>query len=134
MLFRSAMVSHLDHVGSIARCHQAEIIASQVQIRNEPVVLTGDFNDAPGSEVHRVLTSPETGLSDTWQLLEHEEDEESFTHHGFTGTAQACRMDWVLISRSFCTVKDACVVKDNEDGWYPSDHFPYMADLVLRKL
>jgi endonuclease/exonuclease/phosphatase family metal-dependent hydrolase len=121
-------VTHLDHVGHVARLKQAEIIVGWVKERSGPLILMGDFNDVPGSELHRSLAAPETGLRDSWELLELAENDSSMTHHGFDGKPQKGRLDWILISRHF-KVCQACIVRDHERGRYPSDHFPYCVDL-----
>ncbi len=123
-----AAVCHLDHIGSTARVKQAGMIADWVKSCKDPVVLTGDFNDEPGSEVYRILTRPETGLFDTWMMAKMPEDQKSYTHHDFSGMPIAARMDWILATRHFMVLA-VKVVRDNTDGRYPSDHFPYMADL-----
>ncbi len=122
-----AAVTHLDHVGVEARYQQAKIIASWVGQQDLPVILMGDFNDGPSSPVHDVLTAPETGLYDTWEVLKRSETPEAYTHHGFTGIPRLARMDWILADFRF-RVEDVQVVCDQIDGRYPSDHFPYFAD------
>ena len=122
------MVTHLDHMGVKARSEQARIIAAWIKKRNEPVILMGDFNDLPGSPVHKILASPGTGLLDTWQVLGREEDSFSYTHHGFTGVPQDSRIDWILAGPQFKII-DAQVVRDRFGNRYPSDHFPYLVDL-----
>jgi len=124
-------VTHLDHAGGEARLQQARIIAKCLAEVGGPAILMGDFNDRPGSPAHEVLTSPETGLRDTWELLDREEGEGSFTHHGFTGVPQNSRMDWILASSHF-RVKRAEIIRDHINGAYPSDHFPYMVDMELQ--
>ena len=104
------------------------MIADWVKKRSAPVILMGDFNDRPGSPAHELFTSPETGLGDTWSLLGCKEGSESMTHHGFTGVPQKTRMDWIMISPHF-RVKRTEIIRDNQDGRYPSDHFPYMVEL-----
>lgn len=123
-----AGVTHLDHLGVDARRHQAEIIASWAKERKAPKIVMGDFNEEPGGDVHRILTAPETRLADTWEVLEKPEDETAFTHHGFTGTPQLARLDWILAGGF--DVLDAGIVRDQKGGHYPSDHFPYMVDLA----
>jgi len=125
-------VTHLDHMGSEARLEQARIVAEWLSRRSGPRVLMGDFNDVPGSAVHRVLTSPQTGLRDSWQVLGRGEDEMSMTHHNFLGVPQQCRMDWILVSSEFRVV-DTVIVRSNREGRYPSDHFPYAAVLEWEK-
>lgn len=121
-------VTHLDHKGVNARYEQAGMIAAWVRKRNEPVILMGDFNDVPGSEVHQRLIKPQTGLLDTWQALGREEHVDAFTHHGFRGIPQNGRIDWILVSRHF-RITDAIIIRDRFDDRYPSDHFPYMVHL-----
>jgi endonuclease/exonuclease/phosphatase family metal-dependent hydrolase len=122
------VVTHLDHIGAEARLEQAKIISGWIGDRSGPRILMGDFNDVPGSAVHRVLTSPQTGLRDTWQILGRSEDEMSMTHHNFLGVPQQCRMDWVLVSGGFRVV-EAMILRNHRNGRYPSDHFPYKVSL-----
>lgn len=123
-----AAVTHLDHVGTEARDQQSKIVADWAGRADAPVILMGDFNDAPLSPAHRNLTTPMTTLGDTWQLLQKEEGTDSFTHHGFKGMPQLSRMDWILVSPGF-RVTHAEIIHDQVNGSYPSDHFPYMADI-----
>jgi endonuclease/exonuclease/phosphatase family metal-dependent hydrolase len=123
-------VTHLDHVGETARYEQARIIARWLNDIRAPVILMGDFNDRPESNVHRLLTSVDTGLRDTWQVLGYEEGLSSFTHHDFHGVPRKTRMDWILVT-SGLRVTGAQIVRDHRGNSYPSDHFPYMADLEV---
>lgn len=125
----SVAVTHLDHMGRVARIKQAEIIARWVHKRAVPVILMGDFNDGPDSNAHAALANKKTGLSDSWQALGHSEGEESFTHHAFTGTPQKNRIDWILTTKP-PHVRKARIVHDQFDGRYASDHFPYYVDLT----
>jgi endonuclease/exonuclease/phosphatase family metal-dependent hydrolase len=123
-----AAVTHLDHIGVEARYQQAKIIAEWANQQRSPVILTGDFNDGPSSRIHEALTVPRTGLRDTWELMEKEESPQAYTHHGFTGVPQLARMDWILVDVNF-TVTHAEIILDHVNGKYPSDHYPYMADV-----
>ncbi len=125
-------VTHLDHVGVAARLRQAEMLARWVKDRSGPVILMGDFNDAPDSPVHRVLTDPGVGLEDTWRILGRSENARSHTHHGFEGVPQKTRMDWILATRHF-RAADAWIIHDHRGRLYPSDHFPYMVELSLEQ-
>jgi len=121
-------VTHLDHIGNRARYEQGKIIADWVHQQSDPIIIMGDFNDSPESPVHWTLTAPKTDLRDTWQILGHKEDINSFTYHGFQGIPQKTRMDWILISSHF-RVTDGHIIMDHSVGRYPSDHFPYMATM-----
>ena len=125
-------VTHLDHISERARIEAAKMIRNWALERRAPTVLLGDFNDCPGSDVHRILNKPLGPFADSWQVLGMLEDQQSFTHHGFTGIPAKGRIDWILTTQEF-SVLDAAVVSDNEAGSYPSDHFPYWVDLELEK-
>jgi endonuclease/exonuclease/phosphatase family metal-dependent hydrolase len=127
-----AVVTHLDHIGVQARVEQAKRIATWLSERRGPRILMGDFNDAPGSSVHRILASEESALADTWQLLSGEESETSMTHHDFAGHPEKCRMDWVLVSDHLQAL-NAVIVSTHLGGRYPSDHFPYLVELAWRQ-
>ena len=125
-----AVVTHLDHIGKEARFHQAKIIAEQAGRTRFPSLVMGDFNEEPEADVHQILTDPAVGLKDTWQQSGGGWGRDSFTSHGFTGIPQKSRIDWILASKEF-SVDHVQIIKYQEDGFYPSDHFPYMADLRL---
>lgn len=122
-------VTHLDHIGAEARREQGRILARWVMSRPGPHILMGDFNDGPGSPVHRILTDASVGLQDTWEAVGKAEGEAEKTHHGFSGVPQKSRMDWILVTSHF-HVHEAWIIRDHFEGRYPSDHFPYCADLV----
>lgn len=126
----TAAVTHLDHLGVEARYRQAGIISQWANQQRFPVILMGDFNDDPGSRVHDILTSPETDLHDTWEMAGGGDGAQSFTHHGFTGVPQKNRLDWILVDSHF-RVLDARIIRDHVNDAFPSDHYPYMADIEL---
>lgn len=127
-----AAVTHLDHIGKEARLRQAEIIVKWARGLEAPLVLMGDFNEEPDADVYSILTGPGSDLFDTWRLLGKKEGPECYTHHAFTGFPKGNRIDWILVGPAF-TVLDAMPLKYREKGYYPSDHFPYVADLELRE-
>ncbi len=118
-----------------------------------PHILLGDFNSAPGSEVHRRFTAREAGgdggdsksrpsegggaveavrqgarLIDAWVALGKSEDEAG-TGHGFTGIPNT-RIDWILPGDGFTPVSIEAS-HFQKDGSYPSDHFPVVAELRI---
>lgn len=92
--------------------------------KGEPVVVTGDFNDVPGSGAYRILTA---GLADSWTALRKPE---AGTFHGFTGKAEK-RIDWIL-TRGFKPTT-AAIDRQTVGGRYPSDHFAVIATLGFRR-
>ncbi len=125
-------VTHLDHISKRARIEGAKMIRDWAVKREAPIVLLGDFNDFPGSEVHRTLSKPFGPLSDSWQMAGRPEDQQSYTQHGFTGVPTKGRIDWILVTLEF-RILDVCIVRDHQAGRYPSDHFPFLVDLALEE-
>ena len=89
-----------------------------------PVVLTGDFNTTPDSEVHAVLART---LQDAWTTAPRVEGSDA-TFHGFTGNADK-RIDWIFVRG--VQLESVASVTTRWNGRYPSDHFPVVATLRL---
>ncbi|HEY0198760.1 MAG TPA: endonuclease/exonuclease/phosphatase family protein [Rhodanobacter sp.] len=87
-----------------------------------PFVLTGDFNSPPNQPDHALLTQV---LQDA-RLSAPKRSGPEATFHNFTGKPDF-RIDWILY-RGF-TATDVATITTNQDGRYPSDHFPVVADL-----
>lgn len=88
-----------------------------------PIVLTGDFNTEPSSQVYAMLTGI---LHDARKAVAHPEGPAD-TFHDFTGKANQ-RIDWIL-ERGFKPVHFATVTT-HQGKRYPSDHFPVVTDLA----
>lgn len=121
-------VTHLDHLGAVARLEQGSMMAHWVNRQTLPVVLMGDFNDAPGSPVHELLTR--SRLHDAWLTAGKKDSQAFFTRHRFDGVPRVARLDWILTDKRFC-VKGIWIVHDRHQGRYPSDHFPVVADMEM---
>ena len=118
--------THLDHQVQAAREKSAELIRRRMEAlgTSVPIILAGDFNAAAkGNKAYDILT--EGGfLTDTWK------GEEVPTFHNFTGTAnpKLGRIDWIL-TRGDVRAESTKVLRLEEGGQYPSDHFPVVAKL-----
>jgi endonuclease/exonuclease/phosphatase family metal-dependent hydrolase len=111
-----------------ARINSAKLIRSRIQQlpADIPVIMTGDFNAAAGSEPHKILTQD---MKDAWEVTANREGPEG-TFHGFKGTPREARIDWILF-RGPIQAQSVETVTTNRDGRYPSDHFPVFAVLEL---
>lgn len=109
-----------------ARVRGAQLLAARIAAlpRDEPVIVTGDFNAAPDTGAHAALL--QSGLRDAWSIAAARSGPEA-TFHAFTGTPDR-RIDWILV-RGF-DVRVLRTIDTNEGGRYPSDHFPVVAELV----
>ncbi len=97
-----------------------------------PVFAMGDFNEAPTSRAHGILSGADTyaGTSgmfaDPWDTLDLPE---TGTSHGYTGVGTV-RIDWILYGNG-ATPTSAGVDRTAEGEVYPSDHFPVFATFTL---
>jgi endonuclease/exonuclease/phosphatase family metal-dependent hydrolase len=109
----------------LARTRSAQEILTRLNAlpAGLPIVMTGDFNSAPDKPDHAVLTSL---LDDAWiGAGSHGGPEKTF--HNFTGIPDR-RIDWILY-RDFRALTTQTITTQ-QDGRYPSDHFPVVAVLA----
>ena len=94
---------------------------------NRPLIVVGDFNESPDDPVYGEFIHADSPLQDTWRQV-HPAGQEATTQHGFDGLPRGSRIDWILATPPFL-VRRVAIVTDNLEGRYPSDHFPYEAEV-----
>jgi endonuclease/exonuclease/phosphatase family metal-dependent hydrolase len=107
-----------------ARVRCARVIAERISAlpRDAPFILIGDFNTDTGSEPYKVLAP---GLTDAWAKAASKSGPNG-TFNGFKGTTTGPRIDWIFF-RGLARAAQVETITRNEDGRYPSDHFPVFA-------
>ena len=120
--------THFDHRGKVAREEAAKIIRGRVTgfTKGTRVVITGDFNSGEGSKPYQSLVGE--NVIDIFRKVHPERTEEESTFTAWTGRLIGNRIDWVLCSPNF-RVLSAEINRTNENGRYPSDHYPVTATL-----
>ena len=122
--------THLDHMKAESRLGQIKVLASQVKRfwnTADPLFILGDFNDGPESAVRSELMR-QLPLQDSWKLFHSEEET---THHAFNGELpNGQRIDWILVDQRI-KVLSSELDKSNNDGRYPTDHFPVVTKIRL---
>jgi endonuclease/exonuclease/phosphatase family metal-dependent hydrolase len=58
----------------------------------------------------------------------HPEGQEATTQHDFDGKPRGARIDWILATPPF-RVRRVAIITSHQDNRYPSDHFPYEAEV-----
>jgi endonuclease/exonuclease/phosphatase family metal-dependent hydrolase len=115
---------HLDHSKGSVREKQIEVLVREVTNENShgwPLILMGDFNEAPTKAVRRIIKDGFKDLYDPWKKLKKEKQN---SHHNFGKHADyADRIDWVLLPPEF-TAEEVFLDEWQKDGIYPSDHYP----------
>lgn len=123
--------THFDHRGETARTESARLLSQRIpeMAGDLPIFLTGDMNSEPTTEAYSVLTG---FLSDAYVLAgEAKRYGPEFTFTGFAvSDRQGPRIDYILISEGI-SVDRYGVLTDQYMGFYPSDHLPVVADVVV---
>lgn len=131
--FTHCFNTHFDHRGQEARIRSAELMVEQARAipSDAPVIIIGDFNAAAESSRPWAVFK-EGGYQDAWLAAEHREGP-PVTWGAFKAPQPGGdRIDWILFRGPF-SVQHAETVLYNEDGRYPSDHYPVIAQFLLHK-
>lgn len=127
--------THLDHVGTVARHDGAALILERADslAAGRPVIITGDFNSEPDSDVIRQLTDTDNP--------KHITDSRSaaplrygpaWTFHDFGRLGYNDRelIDYVFVKG--LDVRSHGVMAETENGEFLSDHAPVLVNLTVR--
>ena len=118
--------THFDHEGEQARAESATLLAGWIESEGDPTVLVGDFNCEPGSTPHeRLSTVLPSARDDAAEVAGPYE-----TFHGFDGVGSEC-IDHIFVSVDMRVLAFETIDRDDQ-GRYPSDHFPVVASLERR--
>jgi len=127
--------SHLDHIGEIARKKGLELILKKIETLNAdklPVILMGDFNLEPNSES---IVSLKNKMNDSREISNEIPygPEGTFNAFNFESIATK-RIDYIFVSNSQeIEVNKYAVLNNSNHLKFPSDHFPVLIQLNLKK-
>ena len=94
------------------------------------LLLAGDFNAAPDSTPHTLLTDDRRlPLRDVWEIV-RPNDPHPGTYGGWEGLQTKKRIDWLLVAGQV-RVRACDKLEAPVQGRYPSDHYPVIADLQI---
>lgn len=122
--------THLDHMGEVARREGVSLLLGRIDSLSggRPVVLTGDFNATPDSEViaHVLADSRMRHTRDVADVREGASW--SFADYGSIPEADRQLIDYVFVNDGL-DVPMYRVLPDTLDGGYLSDHAPVLVKL-----
>ena len=125
--------THFANDSQPARENSARLVRERVAAldTNLPLILTGDFNAAAGTnQAYHVLTR-DGFFADTWLTARARKGEGLNTSNGFQAIRRnGVRIDWILTRGAF-TVDAIEIVTFSRDGQFPSDHFPVVTRLRM---
>jgi len=131
--------SHWDNIGQTARAESGKLIrrVAAEKAKGDAVIVTGDFNsfeDAPGY-LNLVAPASSDGLTlmDAYRQVHPTISPDELTIHDFKGTQAGRRIDYILHSPHFIAIR-AEIDRTHAGNVYPSDHYPVVAELVMKGL
>jgi endonuclease/exonuclease/phosphatase family metal-dependent hydrolase len=128
------MNTHLDHVGKIARQEGVKLLLERAEALREglPMILTGDFNSSPDSEIIKQVT--ESGKFRDSRLISQFTPDVKGTFHAFGHIPDEEReiIDYVFVTGEI-TVDAYLVVPEKQNNIYLSDHVPVFVKAILSK-
>lgn len=123
--------THLDHIKAETRKNQVQVLTEQIKKGHAngcPLIIMGDFNDSPQSEVRKILINHFPNLEDAWSVFNKIEET---SHHAFKGEIQnGSRIDWILVDKKI-KLENCLMDKSTVNGKYPTDHFPIVCNISL---
>ena len=122
---------HFDHQGVEARRQSGLLMARKIReiAKNAPVICVGDLNSTPDTEQVKTLQAL---LRDAYQATQTPAYGPVDTFNGFKLDAPLLeRIDYIFVSAGYQVLTYA-VLTDSWRGHYPSDHFPVVAEVVLK--
>ena len=124
--------AHFDHHGKIARVESSKLVMKKIKeiAGNQPAVFTGDLNGDHASEWYKSLQNSGL-LFDTYTQVKHPYvNNASFNGWGKQVSATGV-IDHIFVTKHF-TAKRWGILTDTYRGKFVSDHFPILADVVLK--
>ena len=122
---------HFDHQGVVARQESGKLMVARIKeiAKGEPVICTGDFNSTPDTEQIQLLSE---FLNDSRAVTQEPPyGPEGTFNRRFANPVGAGRIDYIFVSDGIDVLRYASLT-DNNGMFYPSDHIPVMAELVLK--
>jgi len=127
--------THFDHVGIEARKNSAKLILEKIreitakETSPHSVVITGDFNSRPESDVYKILTET---FSDAKNISKNGHYGSSISFNGFgKSLEEGNRIDCIFVNDQII-VKQHGIIGETFEGNYPSDHMPVIAEIIIQ--
>jgi len=131
-----AINTHLDHIGKEARIKGVTLVLEKISELGKglPIILTGDFNARPDSEIIKFITGKDTdnSLISTRDHAINKSDKE-WTFHAFGKLPEERRsyLDYIFVNKE-TEVLEYKVAEEKLDDVYLSDHMPVFARIAIK--
>ena len=119
--------THLDHKSEPARVKQIQVLLDfiEARCRDYPVVLSGDFNTTPTSDVYKTVLK--SFLSDSADVAMQVKRASTFTNYGKSNKT----LDYLFVNAAKMSVASYDVCNEKINGDFPSDHHPVLIKYII---
>lgn len=131
--------THLDHVGVVARRESAKLLLEKIReiAKDEPAVLTGDFNSFEDSDAYKIITGKEQcekgdRLYDAKYISKYPHHGPSESFEGFNIGKTEGKIDYIFVKNGIKVISHG-ILADHFDFKLPSDHMPVVSDIYIGK-
>jgi endonuclease/exonuclease/phosphatase family metal-dependent hydrolase len=131
--------THFDHASEQARVESAFLLRKKILeiCRDLPVIVTGDFNSTAKERAYKLLTDSSSNgfLRDSRTAAPDGSAEPNYSYIGFPfQPGEACLVDFIFTRNTpGWKVSKYHIIPDNNQGRYPSDHLPVIAEFETGK-
>ena len=125
---------HLDNLSQSSRGKSVRQLAKHIAARktSEPFIVMGDFNMTLENPAMRYLQQiPDLQMTDAW-LSVNSGKSNIGTRHNFSGKTNGPKIDHIPISKNVQAL-EVDIDQTDVNGKYPSDHYPVIAKILLKK-
>jgi endonuclease/exonuclease/phosphatase family metal-dependent hydrolase len=129
--------THLDHKGQEARRRGIAMVWRAIRKERDasglPILLSGDFNSQPQSEVVRFMRGQLTLEGETMAMTDAYSvypEPIGRTSHPFSGDAEGNPIDYIFTTPDI-VIRSVIIDRGQYEGGYPSDHYPVIAEVTL---
>ncbi len=134
--------THFDHQSQPSREKSSRLLVERVLSRDDisiPAVITGDFNAGEYNPAIRYMVEDQPITMGSGESLTNPQPfKDAFrtrnpeavkvgTFNRFEGYSVGEKIDYIFSSGDLSII-DSMIIRDNNQGRYPSDHFPVIAD------
>ena len=126
--------THLDNAGVEARHKGMNLILDSIDhfVKKIPVIITGDFNDAPNSDTYKIAKGGKCLLNDAYtKAKERLGVEYSFHNFGKSAVSKRKRIDYVFVNNMVKILKMDIPKENDSTGSFLSDHNPIITYLMF---
>lgn len=121
--------THLDHVLESTRVEQSKVLLNKIaELEKETTIIcTGDFNTYETAQAYSVMTEK---MTDTKLVAKISDTGITFHKYGTIEEHKDGAIDFIFATEG-TEAEMYKIIRDTFKGFYPSDHYPIVADVIL---